>query len=89
MGTGYGFTISTDDTIRKDAFLFGEAQGRIVVTIDPALKGIFEAEMTHVPHTLLGNVHAEPELLVDDLGWGFLSEWQEAYDTALEKMLVS
>jgi phosphoribosylformylglycinamidine synthase len=33
MKNGLGFDISTDKNIRKDAFLFGEAQSRVVVTV--------------------------------------------------------
>ena len=32
---GLGFQISSDSAIRKDFYLFGEAQGRIVITIKP------------------------------------------------------
>jgi phosphoribosylformylglycinamidine (FGAM) synthase-like enzyme len=35
MPNGLGFEIETDDAIRKDAFLFGEAQGRVVVSVSP------------------------------------------------------
>jgi phosphoribosylformylglycinamidine (FGAM) synthase-like enzyme len=33
MPNGLGFDIETDSSIRKDAFLFGEAQGRVVVSV--------------------------------------------------------
>ena len=29
----FGFDITSDDSIRKDAFLFGEAQSRVVVSV--------------------------------------------------------
>jgi phosphoribosylformylglycinamidine synthase subunit PurL len=35
MPRGFGFSITTDPAIRKDAFLFGEAQSRIVVSVAP------------------------------------------------------
>lgn len=35
MAGNLGFAIDTDSEIRKDAFLFGEAQGRIVVSVKP------------------------------------------------------
>jgi len=88
MGTGHGFNIDSDTTIRKDAFLFGEAQGRIVVSVNPDLKSLFEAEMSGVPHSLLGRVAPTAEITIDEQGWGYLSEWQEAYDTALERLLT-
>ena len=88
MGTAFGFSIATDATIRKDAFLFGEAQSRVVVTVPAALKGVFEGEIGAVPHTLLGKVIAGGEICIDDAGWGYIAEWEKAYDTALEKMIV-
>ncbi|MFC7526169.1 phosphoribosylformylglycinamidine synthase subunit PurL [Parapedobacter sp. GCM10030251] len=35
MAGNLGFAIDSDSEIRKDAFLFGEAQGRIVVSVKP------------------------------------------------------
>ena len=87
MGTGFGFNIYTDEGIRKDAFLFGEAQSRIVVSIDPNLKAFFEAELGSAPHTYIGQVNAVHEICIDQTSWGYLSDWQEAYDTSLETLL--
>ncbi len=87
MGTGFGFSINTDDSIRKDAFLFGEAQSRVVVTVGPAFKALFEAEVMDTPHQFLGKVNGTHELTIDEQDWGYLSDWHEAYDTALEKLL--
>jgi phosphoribosylformylglycinamidine synthase len=88
MGTGHGFNIETDSVIRKDAFLFGEAQSRIVVSVNPDLKALFEAEMEGVPHSLLGRVAPTAEITIDELGWGYMSEWQDAYDSALERLII-
>src|SRR5690606_39017144 len=35
MPREFGFAIETDSEIRKDAFLFGEAQGRVIVSVKP------------------------------------------------------
>jgi phosphoribosylformylglycinamidine synthase len=40
-----GFSITTNPVFRKDAFLFGEAQSRVVVSINPNLKADFEAKL--------------------------------------------
>jgi phosphoribosylformylglycinamidine synthase len=88
MGTGHGFSIQTDPDIRRDAFLFGEAQSRVVVSVNPDLRSLFEAEVADVPVTCLGRVAPTAEITIDDFGWGFLPEWQEAYDTALEKLIT-
>ena len=87
MANGLGFSIHTDKDIRKDATLFGEAQSRVVVTINPDLHTLFEAELKGLPFTKIGSVNANKEISIDDESWGFVSDWKEAYDMALEKML--
>jgi phosphoribosylformylglycinamidine synthase len=87
MGTPFGFNIFTEEGLRKDAFLFGEAQSRVVVTVDPAFKALFEAEVLNVPHSYIGKVNGTGELSVDTIDWGYLKDWEEAYDTAIERVL--
>ncbi len=87
MVNGLGFTLHTGNGIRKDAVLFGEAQSRVVVTVNPDLHGLFEAEMKGVPFTRIGHVNASSELIVDHESWGYIAEWKEGYDTALERLL--
>ena len=89
MGNDLGFTITTDTDIRKDAVLFGEAQSRVVVTVNPDLHALFEAELRDTPFTKIGHVNANKEIVIDEESWGFVSDWKEAYDSSLEKMLVS
>ena len=36
-----GFDIVTDSEVREDAFLFGESQGRVLVTVNEDRKMIF------------------------------------------------
>lgn len=88
MGTGLGFNIYTEEGLRKDAFLFGEAQSRIVVTVDPNFKALFEAELNGAENSYLGHVNSTGEITVDQAGWGYLDDWASAYDTALEKTLT-
>ena len=87
MANGLGFSVHTDKDIRKDATLFGEAQSRVVVSINPDLHTLFEAELKGLPFTKIGTVNANKEINIDDESWGFVSDWKEAYDMALEKML--
>jgi len=89
MGSGHGFTLNTLPSMRKDAFLFGEAQSRVVVSVNPDLKALFEAEIEGTPTLLLGRVAPTAEIIVDGDSWGYLAEWKEAYDTALEKLLTA
>ena len=87
MAGSLGFEVSLPTNIRKDAVLFGESAGRIVVTVKRDLAGLFESELNGVPAAKLGSVCASGEITIDGAGWGYLPEWKEAYDTALEKLL--
>jgi phosphoribosylformylglycinamidine synthase subunit PurL len=87
MTNNLGFSIHTSNDIRKDAFLFGEGQSRVVVSVNPDLHLLFEAELKGTPFTKIGHVNANKEICIDDESWGYVSDWKEAYDTALEKLL--
>ena len=83
-----GFDIVTDSEIREDAFLFGEGQGRIVVTVSEDQEDLFLEHMVNskVNFTLLGHV-TKGKLVVDDEHFGFVNEAKEIYDNALGNML--
>jgi phosphoribosylformylglycinamidine synthase len=89
MENDLGFDITTDAEIRKDAFLFGEAQGRVVVTVSKSKEDEFIDFMRKqgAPFTILGHV-TKQEIRVDDISFGFVADYKETYDTALEKKLV-
>jgi phosphoribosylformylglycinamidine (FGAM) synthase-like enzyme len=87
MANCMGFTIHTEKAIRKDATLFGEAQSRVIVSVNPDVYMLFEAGLKGMPFTKLGVVNANQEIVVDDDSWGYISDWKEAYDTALERLL--
>jgi phosphoribosylformylglycinamidine synthase len=88
MGSGHGFNITTEASVRRDAFLFGESQSRVIVTVNPDLKALFEGEVG-VPFVQLGRVAPDAAITIDEQGWGYLGEWAEAYDGALEKLLMA
>ncbi|HOK39077.1 MAG TPA: phosphoribosylformylglycinamidine synthase subunit PurL [Bacteroidales bacterium] len=90
MPNNLGFDITTASEVRTDSFLFGEAQGRVVVSVP------IEKEMDFVdfmmknkfPFYTLGHV-TKGELRIDDISFGFISDAKEKYETALEKLLES
>lgn len=84
---GLGFNIETDSKIRKDAFLFGEAQSRIIVSVNLDVYPLFEAELKNIPFTRLGTVTANKEVFIDKDSWGYIGDWKEAYNTAIEKLV--
>jgi phosphoribosylformylglycinamidine synthase len=84
---GLGFSISSSQQIRKDAFLFGESQSRIMVSVKPGMKENFEQAMKNHPLEFLGHV-TESKMVVDGDNWGQISEWADLYDEAIEKMIA-
>ncbi len=88
MVNNLGINIHTDAAIRKDAFLFGEAQSRVVVSVNADIHAMFEAELKGLPYTKVGTVTAQKEIVIDGDNWGYISDWKQAYDTSLERMLA-
>lgn len=87
---GHGFTIETDDYQRKDAFLFGEAQGRVVVTADESQAGELEELLRDhgVGFRVLGRVEGD-DVTVDGRDWGQILEWDLRYNDTLATILES
>ena len=79
MPNGLGFDITTDAEIRRDAFLFGEAMGRIVVGVDPKNVDDFVDFMSSlkVPFFALGHV-TKGEIRIDDDSFGFIDKMTPA-----------
>jgi phosphoribosylformylglycinamidine synthase len=80
MVRSFGFDITVDDEIRKDAFLFGESPSRISVSVAMARETDFidfmmEAE---VPFLTLGHITRE-EIRIDDNSYGFISDYRKKY----------
>ena len=88
LNRNLGFDIVTDSEIREDAFLFGEGQGRVVVTVTEDEEDEFLEHMiaSKVNLTLLGHV-TKGKMVVDDDHYGFVNEAKEVYENALGKIL--
>jgi phosphoribosylformylglycinamidine synthase len=85
-----GFAINAmGNDVRKDAFLYGEAQSRIIVTAKAEQVASFEENLRQsgVPFIALGTVTRE-EITINGESWGDIKEWKELYDTAIEKHLI-
>ena len=83
-----GFSVSAKSTIRKDAYWFGEAQGRIVVSCSTlnAERLTRNAKAAGIEVIELGTV-TDGNIKVNGEDWGSIIEWKEKYDTAIEKLL--
>lgn len=83
-----GFDITSDAEYRLDAFLFGEAQGRVVVSVSAEKESPFLDLMMerNVPMHALGHV-TKSEMRVDDVSFGFVHDYKQLYNDALGKIL--
>ena len=88
LPNGLGFDIVTDSAIRKDAFLFGEAQGRVVVSVSPDDQERFIELMatSEVDFSLLGTV-SDGYLHVDEQLFGHITDIKMVYDNVLHNIL--
>jgi phosphoribosylformylglycinamidine synthase len=86
--SGKGFDISTDESIRSDAFLFGEGQSRVVVTVRPGDEDSFLHEMMErdVEFSLLGTVMGD-EMTVDEEAFFKVNEAKDLFDNSLGNLL--
>ncbi len=83
-----GFEVKAVEGMRKDAFWFGEAQSRVVVSVKAANLAAFKqaAEAAGIAITDLGQVSAG-QITVNGTNWGSITDWKNKYDTAIEKRL--
>ena len=89
MAGSLGFDITTDAEIRTDAFLFGESQSRVVVTVAPEKEEAFIDLMmlNGVEFDLLGHV-TKGSIRVDDEEWGTFEEYKDIYDHVIHRALA-
>ncbi|MDR1006544.1 MAG: phosphoribosylformylglycinamidine synthase subunit PurL [Bacteroidales bacterium] len=88
MVNNLGFKISTDKTLRFDSFLFGEAQGRIAVSIRKEKEQDFLAyvKQNGVPCSQIG-VTTSGTIEIDGENFGNIADYKLPYDTSLESYL--
>ncbi|MCX6205214.1 MAG: phosphoribosylformylglycinamidine synthase subunit PurL [Bacteroidetes bacterium] len=83
-----GFVVNAQESARKDAFWFGEAQSRVVVSVrkEKLATLIQQANLAGITVTELGTVSAG-DINVNGEAWGNITSWKDKYDTAIEKLL--
>ncbi len=81
-----GFNVKQQsDSIRKDAYWFGEAQGRVVITVNIKKAELFEHELK-IPFEKIGTV-TPGEIIMDNESWGNISDWKNKYNNAIGNYL--
>ncbi len=85
-----GVDIMTDESVRKDAFLFGESQSRVIVSISPEMQEQFVEILatSDTEFTFLGEVKGE-ELVVDRESFGKIKDIKNIYDNVIAKVMES
>lgn len=85
-----GFDIETDANFRKDAYLFGESQSRVLISIAPEQEeGVVDfLNARNLPFSALGKV-TTGTLRVDDEDYGPVDTWKARYFSVLDEALES
>lgn len=83
-----GFSVDAATDLRNDAFWFGEAQSRVVVSCskDKATAVTEAAKAAGISATILGTV-TSGTIQVNGESWGTIDSWKNLYDTAIEKLI--
>jgi phosphoribosylformylglycinamidine synthase subunit PurL len=83
-----GFDISIDRNIRKDAYLFGENQSRVVVSVKKENEVLLVDVLKNsgVKFSKLGFVKGK-EIKIDGEVYGTVGEFKKIYDTSVENIL--
>jgi phosphoribosylformylglycinamidine synthase II len=88
MPNGLGFNISTNEEVRKDAFLFGEAQSRVIVSVKKEDEDKFIDLMMEsgAEFEYIGDVTGKA-MVIDEESFGTIAEAKTVFDSALGKLL--
>jgi phosphoribosylformylglycinamidine synthase len=85
---GLGFEVATSDAaIRPDAYWFGEAQSRVVVSVGASRVEEFLKALGGFPAAQLGVVTGG-DFVVDGADWGHVAGWKDKYDHSLENYMA-
>ena len=84
-----GYHVASNTTVRKDAWLFGEAQSRVIVSVDKNNAANLEGRLASLncAFEMLGTV-TEGDVMIDGENWGTITAWKNKYDQAIGKYLA-
>jgi len=88
MLSNLGFEVDMDKDLRLDAALFGEAQGRVIVTVSEENEALFLQTVSTIAHHNIGLV-TEGELLINDENMGAIAHYKDLYDNAIGNIINS
>ncbi|MBC7423040.1 MAG: phosphoribosylformylglycinamidine synthase subunit PurL, partial [Ferruginibacter sp.] len=84
-----GYAVDTKTSIRKDAYLFGEAQSRVVISVSAekaaAVENLFATGS--IDFEKLGVV-TDGGITIDGENWGNITSWKDKYNNAIGNLLA-
>ena len=87
MSADLGFSVhQANKTIREDAYWFGEAQSRVVISVSKDKVERIKSLIT-VPYEIVGEV-TPSDITVNTSNWGTSQVWKASYDSALGEALA-
>lgn len=88
MVSNLGFEINTASDIRKDAFLFGESQSRVVVSVPSNNVSNIESALKklNINYSILGVVKGS-SVVIDTIDFGKISDYKHDFDNSIESYL--
>lgn len=85
-----GFQIATSPAIRRDAFLFGESQSRVIVSVKAAEADTLKTSLKHqgISFHQIGQVEGA-DAVIDGESFGSIEELKGVYEGAIGKEIAS
>lgn len=86
----FGFSIITDSKIRKDAFLFGESQSRVIVSVthEKEKEFIEYMSMSKTKFSFIGKITKTRDMMIDNESYGTINDYKILYTESLEKNIT-
>jgi phosphoribosylformylglycinamidine synthase II len=87
MPKSFGFEIETCSSLRLDACLLGEAQSRVVVSVDEKNIQTLEKLLqdSNITFRKIGKVRIDSNIIINNENMGTVEGYKNLYDTAIEK----
>ena len=85
-----GFDVTAAyDSVRPDAYWFGEVQSRVVVSVSKENRNNFNMllEKMEMTVTYLGTV-TNGNIKINNEDWGHVNDWREKYENAIANLLA-
>jgi len=81
-----GFNVNKNAEVRSDAYWFGEAQSRVVVSVKAGSDIEATLNAANIPFEKLGTV-TTGATMINGESWGDIKEWKDKYDNAIANLL--